>query len=137
MRRIEKVSLNDANLVEVLKSQPYQVPYVLVYEMEFYDKKTGECRVVNVDKWQESAKIVAVKEVIEESGGAKTTRKISLVVGGDNIAPRPAEEFRDYLLSFGKWTKKEKHKILDLFEYLKKSCKNDKNSRKRVQVEHQ
>lgn len=136
MRRREEIILNDANLIEVLRSQPYQVPYVLVYETEFYDKKTGERRVVNVDKWQESAKIVAVKEVIEESGGAKTTRKISLVVGGDDIAPRPAEEFRDYLLSFGKWTKKERHKILNLFEYLKKSRKNSGNGRKRVQVEH-
>jgi hypothetical protein len=136
VRRREEIILNDANLIEVLRSQPYQVPYVLVYETEFYDKKTGERRVVNVDKWQESAKIVAVKEVIEESGGAKTTRKISLVVGGDDIAPRPAEEFRDYLLSFGKWTKKERHKILNLFEYLKKSRKNSGNGRKRVQVEH-
>jgi hypothetical protein len=125
MRRKEEVSLNDANLIEVLKTQPHQVPFVLVYEAEFYDKKTGERRAVNVDKWQESAKIVAVKEVIEENGGAKTTRKISLVVGGDDVAPRPAEEFRDYLLSFGKWTKKEKHKILTLFEYLKKSRKSN------------
>jgi hypothetical protein len=134
MRRRERVSLNDANLVEVLRSQPYQVPYVLVYEAEFYDKKTGECRVVNVDKWQEGAKIVAIKEVIEENGGSITTRKISLVVNENEVAPRPAEEFRDYLLSFGKWTKKEKLKILDLFEYPQNPTKTIKNSRKRVQV---
>jgi hypothetical protein len=137
VRRREKITLNDATLIEVLRNRPYQVPYVLVYEAEFYDKKTGERRVVSVDNWQEDAKIVAVKEVIEENGGAITTRKISLVVGEGEVAPRPAEEFRDYLLSLGKWAKKEKSKILTLFEYLTESRKNDKNSRKRVQVEHQ
>jgi hypothetical protein len=137
MRKREKFSLNEANLAEVLKSQPYEIPYVLVHEVEFYDKKTNSHRVINVDKWQEGAKIVAVKEVIEENGGSITTRKISLVVNEGEVALRPAEEFKDYLLSFGKWTKKEKHKILDLFEYLKKSRKNDKSNRKRVQVEHQ